>query len=81
MSKSIVFKDGKVDRRFTSKWDESSVVRTEEIPFLVEQLVSGRNSLIEYIEALHDKLDFIMERNNICDNQRCLRANCTSDHQ
>lgn len=81
MAKIIGFEKGKIERKFTEDWAKSGLFNLEKVPDLVTTLVEQRKSMIEYIEALHDKIDWILERNNCCDMPNCLTANCTSDHK
>lgn len=80
-TKEIEFTHGVVNRKFTAEWGNSGIINMEKIPQLVTSLVHQRAEMIKYIEALHDKIDWILQRNNCCDMPTCLRANCTSDHK
>lgn len=73
--------DGTVDRRYTKEWSKSGVIDLSKVHILVETLVDQREEMIKYIIELHDVIDYIIERNNICDNPHCLTAGCTSDHK
>jgi hypothetical protein len=75
------YQSGKIERKFTSEWATSGWFNMEKLPDVVASLVEQRNSMIAYIEALHNKIDDIIEKNNICDNPYCHTANCTSDHK
>lgn len=81
MKKEIAFEDGKIDRRFTEQWSESGVINMARLPDLVQSVLTQRREMVAYIEALHDKIDWILERNRCCDMPSCLRAGCTSDHK
>jgi len=75
------YNSGKIERKFTKEWANSGFINMDKIPDMVRSLVEQRNSMIEYIEALHNKIDDIIEKNNICDNPHCHTAGCTSDHK
>lgn len=75
------YDSGKIQRAFTKEWGESGMIRVEKIPDMVSSLVANRKAMIEYIELLHNKIDDIIEKNNICDCPSCHIANCTSDHK
>jgi len=75
------YNTGKIDRRFTKEWSQEGFINSEKIPLLVEGLITQRQSMIEYIEVLHDKIDDIIEKNDICDSPGCHTAGCTSDHK
>lgn len=77
----VKFKGGKVDRVFTNKWSESGVINMKKLPQLLASFVEQRQSMIDYIDALHDKIDWILEKNHCCDISSCFRANCTSSHK
>ena len=77
--KKILVSDGKVERKFTKEWSNSGFINLNQLPKMVESLVEQKNSMVEYIELLHDKLDFLIEKNNLCD--LCGMPNCTSDHK
>lgn len=78
----IEFDDnGKVNRRFTKEWADSGMIKKDAIPKLVASLVEQQKSMVDYIEQLHDKIDWILEKNNCCDMPSCFTANCTSDHK
>lgn len=79
--KEIQFDYGKVERQFTKEWANSGMIRVERIPDMVSSLVTSRSEMVEYIEALHDKIDWILEKNKCCDMPSCLTAGCTSDHK
>ncbi len=79
--KEIKFNDGLVDRHFTPEWKESGIICMDRVPDLVASLVTHRTEMVDYIEALHDKIDWILKTNNCCDIPSCLTANCTSDHK
>lgn len=81
MNKEIEFTDGVVDRRFTKEWSESGIINYKKIPDLVTSLVSQKTEMVAYIEALHDKIDWILQKNKCCDVSGCLTAGCTSDHK
>jgi hypothetical protein len=72
---------GLVDRKYTKEWSNSGFINIDNVPKLIDSIVHQRKEMILYIEALHDKLDFIMKRNNICDISDCHTAGCTSDHK
>lgn len=48
-------KDGKVYRRFTKQWGVSGALPVDKIP--LDSLITQRDSMIDYIEVLHDKID------------------------
>ena len=77
----INFENGKVDRKFTKEWSTSGIINMDKIPSLVQSLVDQKKSMLAYIEVLHDKLDYIMQKNHICDIPECHIAGCTSDHK
>ena len=77
----VKFENGKVSRRFTQEWKESGIIKKEKIPELVMVLVEQNFEMVEYIEALQDKLDWVLKKNRCCDISSCLRAGCTSDHK
>ncbi len=77
----ISFDGGKVHRKFTEQWGNSGIINMEQIPTLVTTLVKQRAEMIKYIAALHDKIDWILEKNNCCDMPSCLTSGCTSDHK
>ena len=77
--KQIRITDGKVDRKFTKEWSNSGFVNLDKLPEMVTSLVAQKNSMVDYIKALHDKLDDLSEINNLCD--LCGIANCESDHK
>lgn len=83
MSKELQwsYDTGKIDRKFTKEWSVSGFINLEKVPDLVKVLVTERKSMIEYIEALHNKLDDIIEKNNICHAPGCHTTGCTSDHK
>lgn len=81
MGKTIEFENGKVHRRFTEEWKDSGFINLDKLPEMTKVLVDQRKSMMEYIEALHDKIDWILEKNNCCDLPTCFTANCTSDHK
>lgn len=81
MKKEIEFENGKVDRRFTQEWADSGFIRKEAIPKLVASLVTQQEEMVDYIGALHDKIDWILQKNHCCDVPGCLTAGCTSDHK
>jgi hypothetical protein len=63
------------------EYPHGSIINKDRVPDLVKSLVVQQQSMIEYIELLHDKMDDVFEKNNICNCTTCHRANCTSDHQ
>lgn len=71
--------DGKIDRKFDSEWDGSGFINLDKLPDMVGCLVSQKKNMVEYIGSLHDMIDKIVEKNNICDT--CLNSNCGSDHK
>lgn len=75
------YNTGKVKRSFTNEWANSGWFNMEKLPDVVTALIEQRKSMIEYIEALHNKMDDLMEKNRICDNPHCHTAGCTSDHK
>lgn len=83
MSKKVTweYNTGKVHRKFTEEWSNSGFINMDKIPDLVGSLVTERKNMVEYIEALHNKIDHIMQKNAICPNSDCHTAGCTSDHK
>lgn len=79
MSKEVEIINREVARRFTPEWNESGIINIEKIPDLVKTLVSVRSGMTDYIEALHNKLDYIIEATDWCDMCEC--TGCTSDHR
>lgn len=79
--KEVEFNNGRVERHFTKEWLDSGMIKQDAIPKLVASLVTRQVEMTEYIEALHDKIDWILEKNNCCDMPGCLTANCGSDHK
>lgn len=79
--KEVEFEDGKVDRRFTKEWFDSGMIKKDAIPKLVASVVEQQKQMVEYIEALHNKIDWILEKNKCCDMPSCFTAGCTSDHK
>ena len=71
----------KITRKFTKEWSESGFFNMNKLPDMVGSLVSNRVAMVAYIEALHDKIDDLIIRNNICDIPSCHTAGCTSDHK
>lgn len=78
---TIRFSHGKVDRRFDKEWAESGIINMDRVPMLVESLIDQRQSMMAYIEILHNTIDTIREKNHICDVAECFTANCGSDHK
>jgi DNA-dependent RNA polymerase auxiliary subunit epsilon len=83
MAKELRFNydNRKIERQFTKEWGNSGFINMDKIPDIVRALVDQRNSMMEYIEALHDKIDKLIIDNNICDCPSCHKAGCTSDHK
>jgi hypothetical protein len=81
MSKELNFEDGRIKRRYTEAWLRQGLINMNELPHLIESLVAQRREMVAYIEALHDKIDWILEVNKCCDIPSCFRAGCTSDHK
>lgn len=81
MSKEIKFHNGGVVRKFTPEWGDSGMIRVEKIADVVSIIVTQRKEMMDYIEALHDKIDWILEKNQCCDVNGCLTAGCGSDHK
>lgn len=77
----IEFNNGKVERRFDKKWLKSGTINKNKIPDLVASVVAQQVEMVRYIKALHDKIDWILEKNKCCDMPSCLTAGCTSDHK
>lgn len=77
----IRFEDGRVHRRFTKQWSEQGIINMHQLPSLVQSLVSQRQEMIDYIEVLHNNIDYILRHNRCCDMLGCLTAGCTSDHK
>ncbi len=75
------YNSGKIKRNFTNEWANSGWFNMEKLPDVVTALIEQRKSMVAYIEALHNKMDDLMEKNNICDNPHCHTAGCTSDHK
>lgn len=67
MAKKITYKANKVDRRFTKDWAESGAIRADKLPQLMASALEQRKSMIEYIEALHDALDRVLDVAKTCD--------------
>jgi hypothetical protein len=68
------YNSGKIERKFTAEWHNSGMINVEKIPDMVKSLVESRKAMIEYIELLHNKLDDIIEKNQICHNSYCHTA-------
>ena len=68
-------------RIFTEEWNNSGFINLDKLPEMVGSVISQKKSMIEYIEELHDFIDFIIKQNDICDNKGCMIAGCTSDHK
>jgi len=81
MPKELSFQDGKIERHYTDKWLHSGIVNMDELPTLIASVVAQRKEMVAYIEALYDKIDWILEKNRCCDMEGCLTAGCTSDHK
>lgn len=77
----VEFDRGRVNRRFTEEWSRSSFINIEKLPDMMQSVLEARKSMLKYIEALHDKIDWILEKNKCCNMPSCLRAGCTSDHK
>jgi hypothetical protein len=77
----VRFESGKVDRRFADEWSQGGFINIERLPDLVGGVLQERREMIGYIEALHDKIDWILEKNQCCDVPSCLSSRCTSDHK
>ena len=75
------YDSGKIERRFDKEWSNSGFINMEKIPNMVQVLVDQRKEMIEYIEALHNKIDKLIDDNNICSDPSCHTAGCTSDHK
>lgn len=75
------YNSGKIDRRFTDDWAKSGFFNMDKLPDIVSTLIEQRKEMVAYIEALHNKIDDIIEKNNICDCPSCHTAGCTSDHK
>lgn len=75
------YQDGLVDRRYTQEWATSGFINIDNVPKLIDSIVQQRKEMIAYIEALHDRLDHIIQKNNICNIPECHTAGCTSDHK
>ncbi len=71
--------DGFVHRKFTREWASSGIINISRLSDMVASVITSRNEMVEYIEALHNKIDWILEKNNCCD--VCFTANCESDHK
>lgn len=57
----IKIKDGKIERRFTEKWNRSGFINMDKVPQMVESIVSSKNAMMLYIEELHNKIDELIE--------------------
>ena len=77
--KTPIITDGKIDRKFTEEWDGSGFINLDKLPEMVGCLVSQKKNMVEYIGSLHDLIDKIVDKNNLCD--YCLFSNCKSDHK
>jgi len=75
------YQNGKVDRRFTAEWSKSGFINLDELPTMMKIVLDQKKEMIKYIEALHDKIDDLITRNNICHCPSCHTAGCTSDHK
>lgn len=73
--------DRTIKRRFTEDWRNSGIINKDSIPDLITSLIAAEKEMVKYIEALHDKIDDLIIKNNICDIPSCHTANCTSDHK
>lgn len=74
-------RDNKVERRFTEEWSKSGFINLNKLPELVQVIIDQKANMMLYIEALHDKIDSLIEHNHICNNPHCHTANCQSDHK
>jgi hypothetical protein len=70
-----------INRKFTKEWANSGFINMDRLPDMVSSLVDQRKQMIEYIEALHNKIDKLIIDNKICDCPSCHTAYCTSDHK
>ena len=75
------YNNRKISRKFTAEWSVSGFINMDKLPEMVESVIVQRKQMIAYIELLHDKIDDLIEKNNICDCPSCHRAGCTSDHK
>lgn len=74
----VEFEGRKVRRRFTYEWAAQGIINVEQLPRLVESLVSERRNMVDYISQLHSIIDNLLEKNNCCDVPSCFTANCMS---
>jgi archaellum component FlaC len=79
MAREIEILDGIVKRKYTEVWKQSSIINYDNLPRMVSAVVDQKNAMIEYIEALHDKIDEMIGKTNWCD--ICKDVGCTSDHK
>jgi hypothetical protein len=77
----VRFDNGAVDRRFTDEWSQTGWLNTDKLPEMVASVIEQRKAMLGYIEALHDKLDYLLVHNECCDVAGCLTAGCGSDHK
>jgi hypothetical protein len=70
-----------IKRKFTNEWANSGFININKLPEIVQSMCEQRNSMVAYIESLHDKIDKLILDNNICDCASCHIANCKSDHK
>lgn len=57
MSKEIIINNNKIYRKFTKDWADTGDVGFESMSKLLISLRTQRNSMVDYIEVLHDKID------------------------
>lgn len=51
--------NGTVNRKFTEAWSRSGLINMDKVSTLVRALETERQSMVEYIEALHNTIDKI----------------------
>lgn len=71
----------RVERKFTPEWSQSGLINMDNLPRLMDSVVSQRREMVAYIEALHDELDRIIKANNLCELCNYEVSNCKSDHK
>lgn len=76
---AILFKAGKIYRKFSPEWAEQGLFNVNKLPDLMATVITSRREMVAYIAALHDKIEWIFEHNNCCG--VCFTADCISDHK
>lgn len=79
--KELEFNGHQIVRKFNKEWVTSGAINLNKLPQLVECVLEHNRQMVDYIEALHDKIDYLLEHNNCCDVPGCHTAGCTSDHK